>query len=149
MPRLLSDIERICGLGLDARALRSRVMARVRQDIAHDAFCFGTVDPRTLLVTDDVSLGIPPGSGQLASHNEYVEPDVDKFADLARSGRTVGILGHSTGGDPSASARFRTVLPAIGVAWLYYTGFFFAQTRSAITGPRKEPERLPQFVVRH
>ncbi len=41
------------------------------------------------------------------------------------------------------------VLPAIGVAWLYYTGFFLAQTRSAITGPRKEPERLPQFVVRH
>lgn len=41
------------------------------------------------------------------------------------------------------------ILPAIGVAWLYYTGFFIAQTQSAITGPRQEPERLPQFVVRH
>jgi len=41
------------------------------------------------------------------------------------------------------------VIPAIAVAWMYYTAFFLAQARSAIAGPRREPERLPQFVVRH
>ncbi|WP_212908589.1 LuxR C-terminal-related transcriptional regulator [Streptomyces sp. TS71-3] len=114
MPKLQDDIERICRLGLDSRTLRSRVMARLRRDVRYDAFCFGTVDPWTLLVTDDVSEGIPPGNAALASHNEYLESDVDKFADLARSGRTVGILSDSTGGDPRRSRRFRTVLPVIG-----------------------------------
>ncbi|GGN00493.1 helix-turn-helix transcriptional regulator [Streptomyces fuscichromogenes] len=114
MGRLRDDIERICGHGLDARTLRLRVMARLGQDVAHDAYCFGTIDPWTLLITDDVSEGIPPGNGGLAAHNEYLVPDVDKFADLARTGRTVGILSRSAGGDPSRSARFRTVLPVIG-----------------------------------
>ncbi|MFZ3566858.1 LuxR C-terminal-related transcriptional regulator [Streptomyces sp. BH097] len=113
MPRLQSDIERLCRLGLDSRTLRSRVIARLGEDVAYDAFCFGAIDPWTLLVSDDVSDGIPPGSAGLASHNEYLVADVDKFADLARTGRTVGILSHSAGGDPTRSARFRTVLPVI------------------------------------
>ncbi|MGW5449806.1 LuxR C-terminal-related transcriptional regulator [Streptomyces asiaticus] len=114
MRKLLNDIERICRLGLDSRTLRSRVMARLRQDVRYDAFCFGTIDPWTLLITDDVSGGIPPGNAALASHNEYLEADVDKFADLARTGRTAGILSHSTGGDPRRSPRFHTILPIIG-----------------------------------
>ncbi|WP_051745122.1 LuxR C-terminal-related transcriptional regulator [Streptomyces yerevanensis] len=89
------------------------MVARLGEDVAYDAFCFGAVDPWTLLVSDDVSEGIPPGSAQLASHNEYLVADVDKFADLARTGRTVGILSHSVGGDLPRSARFRTVLPVI------------------------------------
>jgi DNA-binding CsgD family transcriptional regulator len=110
---LQSDIERICRLDLDSRTLRSRVIARLGQVVPYDAFCFGTIDPWTLLVTDDVSEGIPPGSARLAAHNEYLVPDVDKFADLARTGRTVGILSRSAGGDPSSSARYRTILPVI------------------------------------
>jgi DNA-binding CsgD family transcriptional regulator len=114
MRRLQIDVEGICRLDLDSRTLRSRVIARLGRDVAYDAFCFGTIDPWTLLLTDDVSAGIPPGSAGLASHNEYLVADVDKFADLARTGRTVGILSHSAGGDPSSSARFRTVLPVLG-----------------------------------
>ncbi|MET0494452.1 MAG: helix-turn-helix transcriptional regulator [Actinoplanes sp.] len=110
---LLGDIERICRQGLDSRTLRARIMSRLGRDVAYDAFCFGTIDPWTLLVTDDVSEGIPPGSAGLAAHNEYLVPDVDKFADLARTGRAVGILSRSTGGELDASARFRTVLPII------------------------------------
>ncbi|MGP2440725.1 LuxR C-terminal-related transcriptional regulator [Streptomyces sp. JW3] len=113
MEKLRRDIERMCRLDLDSRTLRSQVASRLGEGVAHDAFCFGTIDPWTLLVTDDVSDGIPPGNTWLASYNEYLVADVDKFADLARSGRTVGILSHSTGGDPSRSPRFRTVLPAI------------------------------------
>jgi DNA-binding CsgD family transcriptional regulator len=113
MRGLQSDVEEICRLDLDSRTLRSRVIARLGKDVPYEAFCFGTIDPWTLLFTDDVSEGIPPGSAGLASHNEYLVADVDKFADLARTGRIVGVLGHSTGGDPSSSARFRTVLPVI------------------------------------
>lgn len=41
------------------------------------------------------------------------------------------------------------VLPAISVAWLYYTVFFVAQIGSALSGPRQESERIPDFVSRH
>jgi hypothetical protein len=60
-----------------------------------------------------VSKGISPGGGSVATNNEYLVDDVDKFAELARSERPVGILGHSTGGEPERSHRFRTLLPMI------------------------------------
>lgn len=108
---LESDIARTCRLDLDSRTLRARVIARLGQDIAHDAYCFATIDPWTLLVTDDLSDGIPPGNAVLAAHNEHLVADVDKFADLARTGRTVGILGRSAASH--GSERLRAVLPAI------------------------------------
>ncbi|GIJ43814.1 helix-turn-helix transcriptional regulator [Virgisporangium aliadipatigenens] len=107
-------VERACAAGLDSRALRTAVMARLRPVVPADAYCFGTLDPTTLLVTDDVSEGLPAEAGPLAAHNEYRVPDVDKFADLARAADPVGILSRSTGGDPASSHRFRTVLPLIG-----------------------------------
>ncbi len=113
MQALLDDIERICRLRLDSHTLRARILTRLGRDVGYDAFCFGSIDPQTLLVTDNVSDGIPPGSEDLAAHNEYLVSDFDKFADLARSGRTVGILSQSTGGELASSARFRTVLPVI------------------------------------
>jgi hypothetical protein len=42
--------------------------------------------------------------------NEFLEDDVNKFADLARAVRPVGILSEATGGDLRQSARFVNVL---------------------------------------
>ncbi|PRX63734.1 LuxR family transcriptional regulator [Nonomuraea fuscirosea] len=107
------DIVAICSLDLDSRALRARIADRLRRVIPQDAFCFGTIDPWTLLITDEVSDGIPSAAAAPAARNEYLVEDVDKFAVLARSSRTVAILGQSTGGDPEASHRLRSVLPVI------------------------------------
>jgi DNA-binding CsgD family transcriptional regulator len=108
------DITRICSGTWNSRDLRAEVARGLGQVIPHDAFCFGTLDPTTLVITDDVSGGLPPGGGSLAAYNEYQVPDVDKFAVLARSADPVGILSVSTGGNLQASHRFRTVLPLIG-----------------------------------
>lgn len=107
------DIMAICRLDLDSRTLRARIAARLRRVIPQDAFCFGTMDPWTLLITDEVSEGIPSAAAGPAAHNEYLVPDVDKFAVLARSRDTTAILSRSTGGHLSGSHRFRTVLPVI------------------------------------
>ncbi|MBB5917631.1 DNA-binding CsgD family transcriptional regulator [Nocardia transvalensis] len=109
----LHSVERACGLDLESRTLRTEIVSRLGRVIPHDAYCFATTDPWTLLLTDEVSGGIPPGGGSVATHNEYLVDDVDKFADLARSQRSVGMLNHSTGGEPERSHRFRTVLPII------------------------------------
>jgi DNA-binding CsgD family transcriptional regulator len=107
------DILAICSLDLDSRTLRTKIAERLRRVISQDAFCFGTIDPWTLLVTDEVSDGIPSAGAALAARNEYLVADVDKFAVLARSRRTVAILSQSTGGNPGVSHRFRSVLPII------------------------------------
>ncbi len=107
------DIIAICRHDLDSRTLRARIAARLRRAIPQDAFCFGTIDPWTLLITDEVSEGIPSAAAAPAAHNEYLVPDVDKFSVLATSHRTTAILSQSTGGHPSGSHRFRTVLPII------------------------------------
>nr|WP_221383026.1 helix-turn-helix transcriptional regulator [Actinoplanes polyasparticus] len=109
----LNGVERACQAGLGSRALRTEIAARLSRVIAYDAYCFATTDPHTLLLTDEVSHNIPVGGESVAAHNEYLVDDVDKFADLARSRRTVGVLGLSTGGEPGRSHRFRTVLPML------------------------------------
>jgi DNA-binding CsgD family transcriptional regulator len=110
----VAAIERVCAAGGESRALCREIAGELRRVIPLDAFCFGTVDPATLLVTDHVMDGMPAGGNDIAAYNEYHVPDVDKFADLARSRGQVGILSRSTGGDLESSHRFRTVLPLIG-----------------------------------
>lgn len=107
----LQGVERACRADWESRALRAQIATRLSRLVAHDAYCFAAADPHTLLLADEVSHNIPAGGESIAAYNEYLVDDVDKFADLARSGRTVGVLGLSTGGEPSRSHRFRTVLP--------------------------------------
>lgn len=109
----LSSVEQVCGQDLESRVLRTQIVHRLGRVIPYDAYCFATIDPWTLLLADDVSEGLPPDGGAVATHNEYLVADVDKFADLARSQQPVGILGRSTGGEPDRSHRFRTVLQLI------------------------------------
>jgi DNA-binding CsgD family transcriptional regulator len=107
------DIRAICGMGLDSRALRTRVAARLSKVVPYDAYCFGTFDPWTLLVTDEVSVGIPAHARALAAHNELVVEDVLKFHSLASSRGRVGILSRAVERLSWDSHRLRVVLPAI------------------------------------
>jgi hypothetical protein len=38
---------------------------------------------------------------------------------------------------------------AVLLAWAYFSVAFVSQLNSALSGPRQEPERIPEFVVRH
>lgn len=105
------DIAEICSREQDSRTLRRRVAARLSELIYWDAACFGTVDPWTMLITDDVAEGMPPDVYALAAHNEYLVDDVHKFVTLARSGQGVGILSRVAGEGLRPSRRLRTVLP--------------------------------------
>jgi DNA-binding CsgD family transcriptional regulator len=67
--------------------------------------CWFTLDPATLLVTshfNDHMPFIPPEWGAL----EYYEDDVNKLADVARSGSGISTLHEATGGRPSTSPRW-------------------------------------------
>ncbi|MFR0359260.1 LuxR C-terminal-related transcriptional regulator [Streptomyces sediminimaris] len=107
------DIEAVCRLDLGSRELRRRIAERLTRLVPADSYCFGTIDPTTLLITDDVSVGLTASAAAAAAHNEYLVDDVLKFAVLARSEVSAGTLSAATGGDPESSHRYRAVLPMI------------------------------------
>lgn len=117
------DIEAICRLDLGSRELRRRIAGRLTRLVPADSYCFGTVDPETLLITDDVSAGLTREAAAAAAHNEYLVDDVLKFAQLARSATSAGTLGAATGGDPESSHRYRAVLPLIDARYELRAGF--------------------------
>ena len=104
-------IEEICSQDLNSRTLRIRVAARLSRLIHWDAACFGTVDPWTMLITDEVAEGISPELYALAAHNEYLVDDVHKFVTLARSGRGGAILSRTAGEGLRYSHRLRAIMP--------------------------------------
>lgn len=117
------DIEAICRLDLGSRELRRRIADRLTRLVPADSYCFGTIDPTTLLITDDVSVGLTSAAAAAAAHNEYLVDDVLKFAVLARSKVPAGTLSAATGGDPESSHRYRAVLPMIDARHELRAGF--------------------------
>lgn len=77
-------ILRLCHSGLDPATFRTRVAQQLRRAIAFDAWCWPTADPATGLMTGLAGAGLPLGRSQRFCEIEYLEPDFNKFSDLAR-----------------------------------------------------------------
>ncbi len=71
----------------------------------HDAPCWYTLDPASLLVTSHFHEGLDELPPEWFA-NEYYADDVNKLADVARSERGVSTLHEATGGDPASSPRW-------------------------------------------
>lgn len=78
--------------------------------IEFDSSCWLSLDPATLLPTSHFTRQIDTDHLLELAANEFLEDDVNKFADLARAARPVGILSEATGGDLRRSPRFVRVL---------------------------------------
>jgi DNA-binding CsgD family transcriptional regulator len=68
--------------------------------------CWYTLDPASLLITSHFHDGMPQFPAEWLA-DEYYADDVNKLADVARSGTGVGTLHEATGGDPSGSPRWQ------------------------------------------
>jgi DNA-binding CsgD family transcriptional regulator len=88
-----------------------RLLARY---VPFEASCWLSLDPETLLPTSHFSREYGLGDMLSLVTNEYLEDDVNKFADLARATPPVGILSHSVGGDLQRSRRHVTFLSEHG-----------------------------------
>jgi DNA-binding CsgD family transcriptional regulator len=108
------DIIRISHAGLDSRALRLAVLGQLRKVLPIDAFWCATVDPATLLFTGSLIEGIPESVTPAFLANEFLHDDLNKFIQLARGDRGVSGLFDATGGDLTASARYREILAPLG-----------------------------------
>jgi DNA-binding CsgD family transcriptional regulator len=112
--RVKRDIVRLCGSGLDARALFNAAADRISQVVAFDRACWHTFDPATLLYTSGFVHNLEP-EPRLATY-EYEIDDVNKFGWLARQAWPVGLLTSATHGHRQLSARFRDILTPRGIA---------------------------------
>jgi DNA-binding CsgD family transcriptional regulator len=100
------------GLGLPAYfEAADRALARF---VPFEASCWLSLDPGTVLPTTHYSREY--GFDQLLqlAANEFLEDDVNKFADLARATSPVGVLTRATGGRPSNSRRHAAFLAPNG-----------------------------------
>jgi DNA-binding CsgD family transcriptional regulator len=104
--RCHNEVVELCRTALDSVTLRREVMARIRRSIPYDAFCCGTIDPQSLLITSEVTENVPAAAIVGVVENEYLTEDVNKWSTLARSDPPVGILHLTTGGSPERSPRY-------------------------------------------
>jgi DNA-binding CsgD family transcriptional regulator len=82
--------------------------------VAFDAACGHTMDPATLLLTRQFSDQFDADGFALVCRNEYLQPDVNKFASLLDQPTPVGTLSEATEGRPERSARYREILRPFG-----------------------------------
>ncbi|MFF0410198.1 LuxR C-terminal-related transcriptional regulator [Kitasatospora sp. NPDC004745] len=113
--RRLADIERRCRSGLDADALGTEALGRLRRVVPAEAALFATVDPVTLLFTSATAEDPLGPATALFLDNEFGRADVNKFAGLARAKDPVGSLDRATRGNRADSARYREIMAPLGL----------------------------------
>jgi len=108
-------IEHLANETVDQARFRVECLRRLRDLLSVDAAFFASVDPETLLFTSALAEEPLERSTPLFLDNEFSGNDVNKFARLAGARDTIGSLDQATGGDRSASARYRDVLAPLGL----------------------------------
>jgi hypothetical protein len=107
-------IVRLCNQATPGSDLFDRVSARLRTVVAFRTAGWLRVDPMTLLPLPGMLLHASHDQASRFIHNEYFEPDVAKFRDIARLAVPVQSLWEATGGEPDRSPRYRNILRQIG-----------------------------------
>lgn len=105
--RAHDKLARVANQGLDLVAFWRACTPVVADVVPHfHAPCWHTLDPASLLITSHFDEGIPevPAEWLVA---EYLEDDVNKLVDVARSERGVQTLHEVTDGDPSRTPRWQ------------------------------------------
>ncbi len=111
--RTRREIARLSESDLDWVTFACRAEQALRRAVAFDRTCWHPVDPGTTLFTGNLAHSMTCDGAWLA-HHEYVVPDVNKWAFLARSGYRAGSLRQATHGNLELSARYRSVKGSFG-----------------------------------
>ena len=106
--RTRADLVRLGEAGLDWITFSTQATALLERQLGFQRSCWHTVDPGTVMLTGSLNRRIPCSGSWLAEH-EYVVDDVNQWWFLARSGRLAGSMHIATHGEPSRSARYRTM----------------------------------------
>jgi len=108
------SIARLCGQGLPGNDLFTRLSGHLRKAVAFRTAGWLRLDPKTLLPMPGLLLQADHDRVGRIIHNEYFEPDVVKFRELARARVPAQSLWQATNGQLHRSTRYRTILADLG-----------------------------------
>ncbi len=113
--RAVDRVAALSGAGLDVVSFWRACTEVLSSTLAFDWYpCWFTIDPASLLVTSHFNEDVAE-LDPAVFHNEYVEDDFNKIADLAVTPRPVSTLVEATDGDPGRSPRYRGLLTPFGI----------------------------------
>jgi DNA-binding CsgD family transcriptional regulator len=106
--RIRDDIVRLSHRGLGVPDFSLAAARALGRAVPFDGVCVVTIDPATGLMTGHViENGLPDETAPRLAQIELLEPDYNKFAELARSEVPAASLSQVTGGQLELSARHR------------------------------------------
>jgi DNA-binding CsgD family transcriptional regulator len=114
--RLRAGIERLSRAAPAGQALVRGLADQLRAAVPAEALLLLRTDPTTVLPTDGVAEALPSALCKPFWDNELLEPDLNKFVELARREPPAATLYEATGGDLSRSARYRSMYRALDVS---------------------------------
>lgn len=107
-------VTRLSGRRLPGSDLLTELSAQLRRAVAFRTGGWLRLDPATLLPMPGLLLQASHDRASRLIHNEYFEPDVVKFRDLARQPVPVQTMWQATGGELHRSIRYRTIHAELG-----------------------------------
>lgn len=115
--RFRDEVVRLSHRGLGVRDYSLAVAQILRRAVPFDGVCVMTMDPATFLPTGHViENGLPDEATPRLAEIEAMEPDFNKFTDLARHRARAGTLSAATDGRLQRSARHRELRGPHGFA---------------------------------
>ncbi|WP_177001288.1 helix-turn-helix transcriptional regulator [Streptomyces sp. cf386] len=103
-------VARLTGARLDLPTFLDEASALLARALPHDAACWHTMDPATLIETGFHLEDMPSAPDAEVAALVYLPDDFNSFVTLARAGRHSGVLSTATGGRPERSPRYRHLL---------------------------------------
>ncbi len=135
---VVRDVERLAHGPLELATLPERLLEPLAEAVAFDAFCWGALDPATLLTTRATGTLIPFASPLLWEVQDLHARDAEAgdIRDLVRSGRPVGLLSENAGECEERSPMYQRILCPHGIehqlrAVLRIDGMHWGQLRIA------------------
>jgi DNA-binding CsgD family transcriptional regulator len=107
-------VTRLSGRQLPGSDLFTELSGQLRRAVAFRTGGWLRLDPATLLPMPGLLLQASHDRASRLIRNEYFEPDVVKFRDLARRPVPVQTMWQATGGELHRSVRFRTIHAELG-----------------------------------
>ncbi len=116
--RAFTEVKRLCYGGLNAAALRARVLDRLQSAVPFEGYVAFTMDPSSGLITD--MLAHEMGGEREGRHFlEHVcfEDDILEFNSMVRNRMAVGLLSEATGGKLERALRYRELIGPAGFGY--------------------------------
>ncbi|MFD9881024.1 LuxR C-terminal-related transcriptional regulator [Streptomyces alboflavus] len=108
--RAYERVARLTGAHLDLPTFLDEASVLLATALPHDAACWHTMDPATLIETGFHLENMPKAPDTEVAALAYLPDDFNSFVALARADRHSGVLSTATGGHPERSLRYRELL---------------------------------------